>query len=82
MNNIIIMIVNPLILLYINIHYMQHVQLNLNLTGGRMASETQQNMQSASEFLFKECPIGGFCAGEKIPIHEVCMYNIEWVLNA
>lgn len=32
------------------------------------------DLQSASEFLFKECPIQGFCAGDKIPIHEVRMY--------
>jgi hypothetical protein len=29
------------------------------------------DLKSAKQFLFKECPIQGFCAGEKIPIHEV-----------
>ena len=29
------------------------------------------DLQAAREFLFKECPIQGFCAGDLIPIHEV-----------
>ena len=35
------------------------------------AAHDFDNLQSASEFLFKECPIQGFCAGDKVPIHEV-----------
>lgn len=33
------------------------------------------DLESASDFLFKECPIQGLCAGEKIPIHEVRTCN-------
>ena len=29
------------------------------------------DFQSASEFLCKECPIQGVCAGDIIPVHEV-----------
>ena len=35
------------------------------------AAHNFANLQAASEFLVKECPIQGFCAGDKIPIHEV-----------
>jgi hypothetical protein len=45
------MIIKPLIFLYTYyiIHYcnMQHVQLNLNLTGGRMASDAKQAQAAA-----------------------------------
>ena len=39
------------------------------------AAHDFEDLQSASEFLFKECPIQGFCAGDKIPIHEVHIYK-------
>ena len=32
------------------------------------------DLEEAKKFLFKECPIQGLCAGEIIPIHEVCTY--------
>lgn len=35
------------------------------------------DLQKASEFLFKECPIMGMCAGDKIPIHEVSIYILS-----
>ena len=35
------------------------------------AAHDYENLEDASDFLFKECPIQGFCAGDKIPIHEV-----------
>ena len=35
------------------------------------------DLQKASEFLLKECPIGGMCAGDKIPIHEVSIYILS-----
>lgn len=39
------------------------------------AAHDFENLEAASDFLFKECPIQGMCAGEKIPIHEV---RREW----
>lgn len=38
------------------------------------AAHDFEDLQSASEFLFKECPIQGYCAGDKIPIHEVLLH--------
>ena len=35
------------------------------------AAHDFENLKEASDFLFKECPIQGFCAEDKIPIHEV-----------
>ena len=35
------------------------------------AAHDFENLEAASDFLFKDCPIQGMCAGEKIPIHEV-----------
>ena len=44
------------------------------------AAHDFEDLQSASEFLFKECPIQGFCAGDKIPIHEVYIHVHTYVL--
>ena len=35
------------------------------------AAHDYKNLKDASVFLLKDCPIQGFCAGDKIPIHEV-----------
>ena len=37
-----------------------------------IAAPNFAHLESAGDFLFKECPIQGVCAGEKIPIHEAC----------
>ena len=39
------------------------------------AAHDFENLEAASDFLFKECPIQGMCAGEKVPIHEVGRFN-------
>ena len=40
-----------------------------------------ENFESAYFHLFKECPIGGFCAGEMIPIHKVYMDNFTQLVS-